>query len=171
MAGSINRMQFLRGDFHGSEDPIRPPWSSAEQLFQEKCTGCGDCVTACPYQLISLGRAKYPEMNFTHYGCDFCGECVLVCKPQALQRGGTASAPPWYLTAEILSPCLSLNGVVCRACGEACEVRAIDFKLEMRGVARPILDKHSCTGCGECFAVCPIKAVKISSTRARDEAA
>ncbi|MEJ1298827.1 MAG: ferredoxin-type protein NapF [Candidatus Sedimenticola sp. (ex Thyasira tokunagai)] len=164
-------MQFLRGDFQGAGDPLRPPWSLSELQFQDKCTGCGDCIEACPYHLISEGRAKFPEIDFTNYGCDFCGDCVTACKPGALQRGEASDSSPWNLKATILPACLSLNAVVCRSCGEACEERAISFKLETGGIARPLLDMNSCTGCGECFAVCPIKAVKISSTESRNEAA
>lgn len=171
MGEPINRMQFLRGDFQGAEGIFRPPWALPEAQFVEKCTGCGDCTTACPYDLISEGRGKYPQIDFTHYGCDFCGDCVTACKPEALKRDEAGDTQPWQLKATILPSCLSLNAVVCRACGEACEVRAISFKLETGGIARPRLDSESCTGCGECFAVCPIKAVKISSTDPRVEAA
>ncbi len=171
MVGSINRMQFLRGDFRGDGDPLRPPWALSEELFLEKCTGCGDCIPACPGNLVSEGRGKYPQLDFSKGGCDFCRECVDVCKPGALHYDETADPIPWNLKATILPSCLSLNAVMCRSCGDACDVRAIRFRLEPGGVAKPVLDQEQCTGCGECFAVCPIKAVKISSIQPRDQAA
>ena len=171
MPETIDRMQFLSGDLKGDRLPIRPPWAIDETAFIDRCTRCGDCMEACPYDLIREGRGRFPKMDFSQYGCDFCGDCVEACKPDALYRDRQAGAPPWNLKATILDNCLSLNGVVCRSCGEACEERAITFKLELGGVARPLLDLALCTGCGECHAVCPIKSVLISPVESRDQAA
>jgi ferredoxin-type protein NapF len=171
MAETINRMQFLRGDFHGGGDPIRPPWALPELRFVEKCTRCGDCLTSCPRKIITEGRGKYPELDFSAAGCDFCGDCALACRTGALCRAEEAESPPWLIKAAILPNCLSLNAIICRACGEICDERAIRFKLEIGGIARPLLDRDQCTGCGECFAVCPVKAVNISANEPRNQAA
>lgn len=170
MTDSISRMQLLSGDLSGKNAPLRPPWALEESVFIERCTRCGECIQACPGQLLAEGRGKFPRMDFSNGGCDFCGECLAVCKPKALVAGGEG-ARPWAVKAAILSACLSLNAVICRACGEACGERAIRFQLQPGGVATPILDRDSCTGCGACFAVCPIKAVEISTNEPRDQAA
>jgi len=162
MQKSINRSQFLSGDFYGLHHPVRPPWAVAEMLFVDSCTRCGECITACPYDIIKEGRGKFPILDFSLHGCDFCRKCVDVCEPKALCYDPSVDATPWSLKATILPACLSLNKIICRSCGEACEERAISFKLELGGIARPNLDIESCTGCGECFAVCPVKAVEIS---------
>jgi len=162
MQGTINRSQFLSGDFSGVNRPVRPPWALEEALFVDRCTRCSECISACPYNIIKEGRGKFPQLNFSLHGCDFCRKCVDVCEPKALDYDPVVDSRPWDLTATILPACLSLNAVICRSCGEACEERAISFKLELGGIARPNLDAESCTGCGECFAVCPIKAVEIS---------
>ena len=70
-------------------------------------------------------------------------------------------ATAWNLKAEVGGDCLSARGIVCRACGESCDERAIRFQLEVGGIARPLLDAERCSGCGECFAVCPVKAIRI----------
>jgi len=47
----------------------------------DKCTGCGDCVAACPYGVIELGD------NLIAYKCDTCDgdpACVKECQPGAL---------------------------------------------------------------------------------------
>lgn len=162
MAHSINRIQFLNGDLSGDGTAIRPPWARSEALFTEKCTRCGDCIAACPANLIVEGRGKFPIIDFACGACDFCQECVKACKPSALVADPESKAPPWNLKASIRSDCLSLNAVICRSCGEACDERAIRFKLEVGGIARPLLDQASCSGCGACFAVCPIRAVDIA---------
>ncbi|HID44392.1 MAG TPA: 4Fe-4S dicluster domain-containing protein, partial [Chromatiaceae bacterium] len=63
--------------------------------------------------------------------------------------------------ANIKADCLSLNGIVCRACGDACDTDAIRFQLETRGRATPLLDQALCNGCGECLAVCPTKSISL----------
>jgi carbon-monoxide dehydrogenase iron sulfur subunit len=45
------------------------------------CTGCAECVEACPYGMIVLNNEGLA------YKCDFCGgdpECVKVCQPMAI---------------------------------------------------------------------------------------
>lgn len=162
MQRTINRSQFLSGDFKGLHRSIRPPWAVDEALFIDRCTRCGECIAVCPYNIIREGRGKFPLVDFSLHGCDFCRRCVDICGTKALCRDPDVEAAPWSLKATILPACLSLNAVICRSCGEVCEERAISFRLEPGGIARPDIDTESCTGCGECFAVCPVKAVEIS---------
>jgi len=171
MPASISRSQFLSGDFSGTNAPIRPPWALEEAQFVERCTRCSDCIPACEYGLIKEGRGKFPYLDFSVAGCDFCQACVEICKTGALFYDAGEDPAPWTLKATILPSCLSLNGVICRSCGEACEEKAIRFKLEVGGIARPLLDQELCSGCGECFAVCPIKSIQISHLEPRDQAA
>ena len=59
-----------------------------------KCTGCGDCVLACPTRAISLvaEEAAIPGKKWvSSYVIDFstciaCGFCVEVCQPQSLKH-------------------------------------------------------------------------------------
>lgn len=58
------------------------------------CTGCGECVSACPTQCIELvngEKSAYGRPNVEIYNIDFsnciqCGECVSVCEPQSLKH-------------------------------------------------------------------------------------
>ena len=56
---------------------------------------------------------------------------------------------------------MSLKGVECRSCGEACGTTAISFRLVVGGVAKPELSLEDCTGCGECISVCPVNAISV----------
>lgn len=57
-----------------------------------KCTGCGECVTACPTECIEivtedgpkLGKKWISTFNVDHSKCIFCGLCVESCQPQSL---------------------------------------------------------------------------------------
>lgn len=53
-------------------------------IREGECTGCGECVDACPYGMIELSE------NDIAYKCDYCGgdpACVKVCYPHALVFG------------------------------------------------------------------------------------
>lgn len=186
----ITRMQFLRGDLKGKKAPFRPPWAIPENYFVDFCTRCDKCIDACFDELIIKGRGGYPQMDFNRGGCDFCEDCLNVCDAGALKKlplSGDLPAsennsnnnrevcsesvdnsspetflPPWFIKASIdLNNCLSMNATICRSCGESCDDEAIKFNLKLGGIAEPILNTEACTGCGACFSVCPVQAVKL----------
>ncbi len=70
------------------------------------------------------------------------------------------AAEPVERVAQIGPACVEPRGVTCRRCGESCDVGAITFRL-MRGGAQPLLDISTCTGCGDCLAVCPVSAIAL----------
>ena len=52
---------------------------------KEECTGCGECVEACPYD----GCWKDPSESYS-IKCDLCGgtpQCVETCPKGVLSRG------------------------------------------------------------------------------------
>ncbi len=161
MSRPISRMQLLRGDLRGERPAIRPPWAMDERQFIESCDRCGDCISNCPKKIITKGSGGFPTIDFSQAGCTFCGDCRETCKPGALRLTDSTEQPPWSLAASVLDSCLSLNGIVCRSCGESCEEDAIKFRLELGGRARPLVDEEICNGCGECVAVCPSQSLKV----------
>ncbi len=171
MSHNINRIQLLRGDLTGTRLPLRPPWALPETDFIDYCDRCGDCIPACEAGVIKVGQGGYPQIDFSTAGCSFCRECLRVCKQGALHYGEASDPTPWNLKATILDGCLSLNAVICRSCGEACDEHAIRFQLETGGVARLRLDWERCSGCGACLAVCPAKEIKMTSIETSNEAA
>lgn len=50
-------------------------------VILDKCTGCGDCVPACPFQSISLSDDKAVISD----DCRLCGICVGVCPTTAIE--------------------------------------------------------------------------------------
>jgi ferredoxin-type protein NapF len=163
MNTSISRMQFLRGDLSGRNAPIRPPWALDEASFTRYCTICGDCIERCPTKIIHKGRGNYPVIDFSAGECLFCGDCVEACKPAALNK---TIGKPWLVTASIdTKTCIAYRGVECRSCHDPCEVHAISVPPRSGGVSVPVLDAVRCTGCGACFNVCPVTAVRINPTQ------
>ena len=181
---NITRMQLLRGDLKGKNNPFRPPWAIPEDYFVDFCTRCDKCVDACFDELIVKGRGGFPQMDFKRGGCDFCEDCLNVCETSALKKIPTDIAvpddietnensknkkedsylPPWQIKANIeLTNCLSMNATICRSCGESCEDKAIQFDLKVGGIAEPILNIEQCTGCGACFSVCPVQVITLTS--------
>jgi pyruvate formate lyase activating enzyme len=53
--------------------------------FKEKCTGCGQCIAACPAKAIQIKEGK----SFTdHSKCDGCGKCAQICPNEARNLTG-----------------------------------------------------------------------------------
>lgn len=159
-ATSISRGRFLRGDFGGRRQPIRPPWALAEDEFIERCTRCADCIGACPTRIVAKGSGGFPQIDFSCGECTFCGRCASGCHAGALRFEPDRS--PWQLVATIADRCLALNRIVCRSCGDACDAHAIRFGARAGGVAVPELAPERCSGCGACFGICPVNAIEIS---------
>lgn len=151
MALVQSRRSFLRGDLRDHHVSIMRPLG-AQPDFDQLCDDCGACSRACPEKIIRHATVGGPVLDFSCGACTFCGDCAAACPTGAL----VAEAPEvWPWRAAILENCLSYQGISCRTCEDACEARAIRFRLETGGRAVPVLDQDACTGCGECAFTCP----------------
>jgi ferredoxin-type protein NapF len=154
-------MQFLRGQFDG-RFALRPPWAMEESRFTSLCERCDACIKSCHAKIIQRGASGFPEINFSRSGCDFCQACVQACHTGALALTVHNHHQPWSIQAQIGSNCLSERGVICRACGDVCETRAIRFRLAVGGSSRIEFDASACNGCGECVSRCPVNAIEMN---------
>jgi ferredoxin-type protein NapF len=159
----ISRAQFLRGEWRGNNPSPQPPWALANGYFAAVCDGCGDCVEACPQHILKLSGRGLAEVDFTQGECTFCADCVAACPTGALSRDGIA--PPWSLTARVSGRCLAMNGTSCIRCIESCASEAIVSRPALRGRVMLSIVDADCTGCGACFATCPVKAISIQAAQ------
>lgn len=152
---SLSRRGFLGGRLRPGSPEFRPPWATVSGVFEDRCDRCGECVKVCT--IVVPGTGGFPKVDFSRGECSFCGECARVCERRALSHDDGVF--PWMIKALIGDNCLAAQGVECRTCGEACDVAAIRFHPQRGGVARPQLDADCCTGCGACYAPCPVRAI------------
>ncbi len=82
---------------------IRPPYAINELDFLLACTRCGDCLPACPHQVIFPLSARVgvkaigtPALDLTNKGCHLCADwpCVQACGEGALRLPELISNKP-----------------------------------------------------------------------------
>ncbi len=62
---------------------ITEPGQGSYYVIAEKCTGCGDCVSVCRRNAITLINDK-AEIDKSR--CSDCGDCQRVCKDNAIDH-------------------------------------------------------------------------------------
>lgn len=133
------------------------PW--LQKTIESGCTQCGECVKACPEQIIVKGNGGFPAVDFTKGECTFCYDCATSC-PESLFH--PKQQPAWSNSVDVnASKCLAQNGVYCRTCSDSCEQRAISIKPLLAGKAEVQINSEHCNSCGACISVCPSQAIEI----------
>ena len=59
------------------------------QIDLDKCVGCGECLSSCPFGLLEI----IAEKVYLKEGCTFCGACQEACDYQAILIEAAAEAP------------------------------------------------------------------------------
>ena len=150
---------------------IRPPFAIPELEFLLACTRCGECISACPHQVVfplaarlGVQVAGTPALDLQTRGCHLCSDwpCVAACEAGALVRpaepepAAEAAAPPLPMLARArLDPaaCLPYSGPECGACRDVCPVPgAMIWEQE-----KPRIEAGRCVGCGLCREACIVE--------------
>ena len=63
------------------------------QIDWDSCTGCGDCLPACPTHAIGLIYGKVALIEAE--ACTYCGDCEVICPVNAIALAyQIVTAPP-----------------------------------------------------------------------------
>ena len=59
------------------------------KLFPDKCGGCEECVSSCPYDAVTMrdGRPVFGD------ACNLCGACAEACPSGAIERPAATASP------------------------------------------------------------------------------
>ncbi|MEJ2230241.1 MAG: 4Fe-4S dicluster domain-containing protein [Nitrospirales bacterium] len=131
---------------------LRPPGAVEEEMFLERCTGCADCVEACPHDAIqTLSSNDTPVIFPEESPCQLCEDlpCIGACETEALLPLESRFQVNMGVAKVWPKMCTAGNG--CNACVSKCPTGAIsmDFALFRIGV-----DDVRCVGCGVCQYIC-----------------
>ncbi|MEA2062885.1 MAG: Fe-S cluster domain-containing protein [Gemmatimonadota bacterium] len=135
-------------------DAIKIAASGLPVVDEEKCTGCGACVLACPRGIMEL----IPVNQQVYRGCVNPGkgkEVKSVCKVGCI--GCTICAkvtPSGTIVMDGNLPVIDPSGTDLVISVHKCPTKCLIDRVEVR--AKVSIDT-SCDGCGKCRKVCPVK--------------
>jgi len=55
------------------------------EIDPELCSGCGQCVEACPAQILGLGEDGKAEVSGDPTECLGCESCTVICEQGAVK--------------------------------------------------------------------------------------
>jgi formate hydrogenlyase subunit 6/NADH:ubiquinone oxidoreductase subunit I len=146
---------------------IFPPGAVNAGRFTGKCTSCNLCAINCPESVIKPSVYGFGpiRLDYGHAGCRYdCTLCNSVCPTGALQRL-TLEDKQWLKIGEAIfdaSLCRVVkDNIPCDLCARACPKEAIFMKDGPAELKIPEVATFHCIGCGNCEAVCPVRAKAI----------
>ncbi len=151
--------------------PLRPPGARDELSFLGLCLRCGNCVRACPTQIIvpdlgDHGIAGWlaPVVVFhDNYCLEDCNRCLNACPSGALTRLTLEQKrhTPLGTPRVDMNVCLLGDDRDCGLCRNVCPFEAIQLVFsETEYTLTPVIDPDKCPGCGACEVACPTTPTK-----------
>jgi len=167
--------------------PVRPPGSLPEDLFLKMCVRCGECLQACPNDVLQplqfeqgLEGLWTPHVVADWSGCEAsCNNCGKVCPTGAIRDLPLDEKKVARMGLAVIDQktCLPLAGrEECRLCADECTragYNAIHFErvgtevdefgnpVEGSGFTAPVIQPEACVGCGLCQTRC--RAINVVS--------
>ena len=150
---------------------FRPPASINEKLFNTLCVRCGNCIKACPGNILTHHQQTKnaiswmtPELTFQNKGycLEDCTLCGNVCPTGSISPFTVEAKKQLYIgSIEIgLEECLLSDRKECDRCKAVCLYEAIKIiPSDTPLIAKPVADLKKCVGCGACAAVCPTETI------------
>ncbi|MDX1957664.1 MAG: 4Fe-4S dicluster domain-containing protein [Leptospiraceae bacterium] len=129
-----------------------------KKSFEKTCTGCGDCISACPYDAIfpvysSKANKSFPSIDPNFKPCLLCKDypCINSCETGALVPLKKKQNPKFGKAKAIFEHCLnSKEEQVCSTCRNVCPIENV---VSIKN-GKPNFS-NDCIGCGICVASCP----------------
>ncbi len=148
---------------------IVPPGAASIRHFEQHCTACQLCVSACPSGVLrpssSLSSLMQPEASYERGYCrPECTRCSEVCPAGAIVKIDRAekSAIQVGHAVWIKQNCIVLtDNVECGNCACHCPAMAIQMVASdpKNPGSRliPVVNEERCIGCGACENLCPAR--------------
>ena len=153
------------------EFPVCPPGATSIEMFNDRCTACNLCVSACPSDVLQPSFLQYgligimqPRMDYWSGFCNFeCVRCLEVCP--------TGAILPLELETKKLTQLGKANFIKencivhtdktdCGACSEHCPTKAVKMVPYEGSLVIPEVEEEICIGCGACEFACPTTPYK-----------
>lgn len=148
-------------------DWLRPPGAVAETLFMERCTSCGDCAKACPYDSIRADPQNGTPIIFADENpCHLCDEfpCIEACGTEALTPVTGRDDVRMGIAVVSHRACTAEEG--CHACVSKCPTEALSMDFDQ---LRLTVSTERCVGCGVCEQICKTvndqRAIRVRPSR------
>ncbi|HBO39218.1 MAG TPA: ferredoxin-type protein NapG [Pasteurellaceae bacterium] len=164
---------------------LRPPGAlEDDKAFAAACIRCGQCVQACPYDMLRLAsllaqmEAGTPYFIARDKPCEMCPDipCMNACPTGALSEDLKDIDDARMGLAVLLDheTCLNWQGLRCDVCYRVCPLidKAITLehvhndRTEIHAKLIPTVHSDACTGCGKCEQACVLEesAIKVLPT-------
>ncbi len=124
------------------------------------CVGYGDCVEACPFDAIHMGKDGIPVVDYKK--CVGCGKCAKACPKKlfsivdADRKGAVALCSNHSDNKPAIKKNCSVGCIKCGICVRKCPQKCIEL---INGI--PAVDYSKCTSCKECINACPDKVLAL----------
>lgn len=150
---------------------VSPPGSVSIDQFNNSCTACHLCVSACPTHVLQPAYTDYGLIGFmqpvldNHVGfCNFdCIKCAEVCPTGAIQVLDLAKKRQTQIGIAqfVKQNCIvETEGTDCGACAEHCPTKAVRMVPYHSNLVIPEVTDDICIGCGACEYACPTTPYK-----------